>query len=115
MIGDKHDDGGPLELAQQREMTWIQHACKERDMYHAALAPVAHHGINQVYQASEQVSQWVIELMIDKKRSELLTCQLSLIQSETQAITPSKIRLQSENIAPISISIIIKIGLLGPM
>ena len=32
------------------------------------------------------------------------TCQLSLIQPETQAISPSKTRLHSEKIAPISTS-----------
>ena len=57
MMGDKHDDGGPLELAQQREMTWIQHACKERDMYHAALAPVAQHGSKFIKQVSKSVSE----------------------------------------------------------
>ena len=35
---------------------WIQNACKERDMYLAALAPVAH-GIKFSKQVSDSVSE----------------------------------------------------------
>ena len=63
MMSDKHDDdGGPQQACLslslqafciQREMTWIQHACKEKDMYLAALAPVGHFGIKFIKQVSQ--------------------------------------------------------------
>ena len=92
-MSDKHDDdGGPLELAQQACLFAsilypkgddLVTACLQRKRYVSCCTSPSGPSWYQVYQASEQVRQWVIEWMIDKKRSELQTCQLSLIQSET--------------------------------